>query len=67
MRDGLTILLLDGREIRSGALGFFGGDHDGFSLSGRRLIGIEHQGLAGHGICGREWCYRHVGAPPMKT
>ena len=54
MRDGLTVLLFNGREIRSGAFGFFGGDHDGFSLSRRRLIGIQHQGLAGHGICGRE-------------
>jgi hypothetical protein len=54
MRDGLTILLLDGREIRSGALGFFGGGHDGFTSSRRMRIGIHHQGLAGHGICGRE-------------
>jgi hypothetical protein len=31
MRDGLTMLLLDGREIRSGALGPFGGGHYRFT------------------------------------
>jgi hypothetical protein len=67
MRNGLTMLLLDGREIRSGALGFYGGGHDGFTSYRRRLIVTQHQDLAGHGICGRESCYRHVGAPPMKT
>lgn len=67
MRDGLTMLLPDGREIRSGALGFFGGGHDRFTSFRRRLIGTQHQGLAGHGICGCESCDRHVGAPPIKT
>jgi hypothetical protein len=67
MRNGLTMLLLDGREIRSGAFGFYGGGHDGFTSFRRRLIVTQHQDLAGHGICGRESCYRHVGAPPMKT